>query len=75
MHLIPALKGFMHKHPELRVDLMLSDTIIDLVEGAGTYWRVMAQDHAFHTFDNADADYKAGTDIIGRAPSRQRADL
>lgn len=33
MHLIPALKGFMHKHPELRVDLMLSDTIIDLVEG------------------------------------------
>lgn len=33
MHLIPALKEFTQQHPNLNIDLMLSDTIIDLVEG------------------------------------------
>lgn len=33
MHLIPALNGFMQAHPRLKVDLKLSDTIMDLVEG------------------------------------------
>ena len=33
MHLVPALNAFMKQHPRLNVDLMLSDTIIDLVEG------------------------------------------
>lgn len=33
MHLMPALKAFMQAFPELKVDLMLSDTIVDLVEG------------------------------------------
>ncbi len=33
MHLIPALKGFIDKYPKLKVDLLLSDSIIDLVEG------------------------------------------
>jgi len=33
MHLLPALSDFFIKYPELRVDLKLSDTIIDLVEG------------------------------------------
>lgn len=33
MHLIPALKDFMQEYPLLKVDLMLSDTIVDLVEG------------------------------------------
>ena len=33
MHLIPALKGFMQRYPELTLDLRLSDTIVDLVEG------------------------------------------
>lgn len=33
MHLVPALKGFLQEHPHLKLDLMLSDTIIDLVEG------------------------------------------
>ncbi len=33
MHLIPALKEFMQEYPQLKVDLMLSDTIVDLVEG------------------------------------------
>lgn len=33
MHLIPALKEFLVAYPELTVDLRLSDTVIDLVEG------------------------------------------
>lgn len=33
MHLIPALPQFMQRFPLLNIDLMLSDTIIDLVEG------------------------------------------
>lgn len=33
MHLIPALNGFMQAYPELSIDLMLSDSIIDLVDG------------------------------------------
>lgn len=33
MHLMPALKGFMDKHPNLSVDFRFSDSIVDLVEG------------------------------------------
>jgi DNA-binding transcriptional LysR family regulator len=33
MHLVPALKGFQARYPELNVDLRLSDSIIDMVEG------------------------------------------
>ncbi|MGR5062476.1 LysR family transcriptional regulator [Photobacterium sp. DNB22_13_2] len=33
MHLIPALKGFLAKYPDLSVDIRLTDSIIDLVEG------------------------------------------
>ncbi len=33
MHLIPALDAFMTQYPDLRVDLHLSDTIVDMVEG------------------------------------------
>lgn len=33
MHLLPALKLFMLEYPKLTVDLKLSDTIVDLVEG------------------------------------------
>jgi DNA-binding transcriptional LysR family regulator len=33
MHLIPALKDFMREYPKLKIDLTLSDTITDLVEG------------------------------------------
>lgn len=33
MHLLPALTDFFKQYPELHVDLKLSDTIIDLVEG------------------------------------------
>ncbi|WP_076419323.1 LysR family transcriptional regulator [Colwellia sp. UCD-KL20] len=33
MHLIPALKKFLAQYPDMKVDLRLSDTIIDLVEG------------------------------------------
>lgn len=33
MHLLPALNGFFERYPDLTVDLKLSDTIIDLVEG------------------------------------------
>lgn len=33
LHIIPALKGFIEKHPELKIDLRLSDSIVDMVEG------------------------------------------
>lgn len=33
MHLIPALKAFMDQHPQLEIDLRLSDSIVDMVEG------------------------------------------
>ncbi|WP_153912510.1 LysR family transcriptional regulator [Shewanella sp. TC10] len=33
MHLMPALKGFVKQYPDLTVDLRLSDSILDLVEG------------------------------------------
>lgn len=33
MHIIPALNGFLGKYPDLNVDLRLSDSIIDMVEG------------------------------------------
>jgi len=33
MHLVPALRQFMKNYPNLKLDLKLSDTIVDLVEG------------------------------------------
>ena len=33
MHIIPGLKDFLERHPDLSVDLRLSDSIVDLVEG------------------------------------------
>lgn len=33
MHIIPLLKRFCSEHPELTVDLRLTDTVVDLVEG------------------------------------------
>lgn len=33
MHLVPALKGFLDRYPDLTVDFRLSDSIVDLVEG------------------------------------------
>ena len=33
MHVLPALADFMERYPEIKVDLKLSDTIVDLVEG------------------------------------------
>lgn len=33
MHILPALNGFFAQYPDLAVDLKLSDTIVDLVEG------------------------------------------
>jgi len=33
MHLIPALSGFLAMHPQLNVNITLSDAIVDLVEG------------------------------------------
>ncbi len=33
MHIIPALSGFKEAYPELKIDLRLSDGIIDMVEG------------------------------------------
>lgn len=33
MHVVPALNGFLEQFPNLKVDLKLSDTIVDLVEG------------------------------------------
>lgn len=33
MHMVPALKGFLARYPELTVDFRLTDSIVDLVEG------------------------------------------
>lgn len=33
MHIIPALSGFMERYPDLTIDLRMSDSILDLVEG------------------------------------------
>lgn len=33
MHMVPALKDFMQRYPKLNVDLILSDTVVDLVDG------------------------------------------
>ncbi|MDH2291414.1 MULTISPECIES: LysR family transcriptional regulator [Cobetia] len=33
MHLIPGLAGFLARYPDLELDLRLTDTIVDLVEG------------------------------------------
>ena len=33
LHLIPALGRFLQQYPELRVDLYLSDSVMDMVEG------------------------------------------
>ncbi len=33
MHLMPTLKGFLSRYPDLTVDLHFSDSIVDLVEG------------------------------------------
>lgn len=33
LHLVPGLKGFSAQYPGLRVDLLLSDAIVDVVEG------------------------------------------
>jgi DNA-binding transcriptional LysR family regulator len=33
LHILPAITPFMHTYPQLKIDLKLSDTIVDLVEG------------------------------------------
>lgn len=33
MHLLPALDAFLQRYPDLNIDLNLSDTIVDIVEG------------------------------------------
>ncbi|TKB55021.1 LysR family transcriptional regulator [Ferrimonas aestuarii] len=33
MHMMPKLKGFLGRYPELTVDFRLTDTVVDLVEG------------------------------------------
>lgn len=33
MHLLPILDGFLKRYPDIQVDMYLSDTIVDLVEG------------------------------------------
>lgn len=33
LHIVPALKGFFTRYPDVKVDLHLSDSIIDMVEG------------------------------------------
>lgn len=34
MHIAPHLKGFMERHPDLSVNLVLSDEFIDIIEGS-----------------------------------------
>lgn len=34
LHIVPALAGFRARYPELRLDLRISDSVVDLVEGA-----------------------------------------
>lgn len=33
MHLVPALGGFLKQYPDIEIDMNLSDTIVDLVQG------------------------------------------
>lgn len=33
MHIIPALSGFVERYPDLKIDLTMSDSIMDMVEG------------------------------------------
>lgn len=33
LHVVPALRGFLSQYPDLVIDLRLTDTIVDLVEG------------------------------------------
>lgn len=33
LHIVPAMKGFLARYPELTIDLRLTDTIVDMVEG------------------------------------------
>lgn len=33
LHIVPALKNFIESYPEIKIDLRLSDNIIDMVEG------------------------------------------
>ncbi len=33
LHIVPGLKGFLARYPELTIDLRLTDTIVDMVEG------------------------------------------
>lgn len=34
MHIVPALPTFMARYPDLRLDMRISDSVVDLVEGA-----------------------------------------
>ncbi len=34
MHIVPALPAFIARYPDLRLDLRISDSVVDLVEGA-----------------------------------------
>ncbi|TYT24929.1 LysR family transcriptional regulator [Luteimonas viscosa] len=34
LHIVPALPAFMARYPDLRLDLRISDSVVDLVEGA-----------------------------------------
>lgn len=59
MHLMPTLKGFFSHYPDLSIDLHLSDSIVDLVEGGF--------DIAIHN-----ADLKSSTLIARKlAPDRR----
>ncbi|PMH44875.1 LysR family transcriptional regulator [Vibrio sp. 10N.286.49.B3] len=33
LHLMPALKGFLKEYPKLAIDIRLTDTIVDMIEG------------------------------------------
>jgi len=33
MHIVPGLKGFVEKYPQLKIDLRQSDSVVDMVEG------------------------------------------